>query len=204
MKKLNFKLDNNTRRLFYISSGSPINKQKSSALQGIISTLDLYSFKINNWKVQIIYNKTTTLLEGEPFLRNKQIIYNKTYHPFRGRNILKKQTQNFIYLNKVHIFWQKRKHHNPFNSSAAGAWINETKKKLKRSSEKMCQHKAKILKQSTNIKKGIPVFTTGFLHYTEHSVLCYSVRCNYNSICNCILINNQINTLRAFVSFFSL
>ena len=27
---------------FYISSGSPINKQKSSALQSIISTLDLY------------------------------------------------------------------------------------------------------------------------------------------------------------------
>ena len=29
-------------RLFKISSGSPINKQKSSALQGTITTLDLY------------------------------------------------------------------------------------------------------------------------------------------------------------------
>ena len=42
MKKLNSKVDNDTRRHFVISSGSPdINKQKSSALQGIISTLDL-------------------------------------------------------------------------------------------------------------------------------------------------------------------
>ena len=41
-KKLNTKLENDTRQLFSISSGSPINKQKPSALQGIISTLDLY------------------------------------------------------------------------------------------------------------------------------------------------------------------
>ena len=101
-----------------------------------------------------------------------RIIYNKTYHPFRGRNIFKKQIQNYIFfkikrkffgrkentinlefklaikkwplitlidkcklfrikhitllegetflrnknkieffVNKVHIFWQKRKHH---------------------------------------------------------------------------------------------
>ena len=94
MKKLNSKLDNNIRRLFSISSGSPINKQKSSALQGIISTLDLLQgIKCNAlhyWKVQFIWNKTyhpfrkgkcnllrikhTTLLEGETFLRKKHKI----------------------------------------------------------------------------------------------------------------------------------
>ena len=37
MKKLNSKVDNDTRRHFKILSGSPINKQKPSALQGIIS-----------------------------------------------------------------------------------------------------------------------------------------------------------------------
>ena len=42
MKKLNSKVDNDTRRHFLISSGSCINKQKPSALQGIISTFDLY------------------------------------------------------------------------------------------------------------------------------------------------------------------
>ena len=44
MKKLNSKLDNNTRQLFFeISSGSPINKQKSSTLQGIISQHSIYA-----------------------------------------------------------------------------------------------------------------------------------------------------------------
>ena len=43
MKKLNSKVDNDTRRHFLISYGSPINKQKPSALQGIISTPPLGS-----------------------------------------------------------------------------------------------------------------------------------------------------------------
>ena len=40
MKKLTLKLDNNTRRLFLILSGSRIKEQKSSVLQGIISIID--------------------------------------------------------------------------------------------------------------------------------------------------------------------
>ena len=37
MKKLNFKLDNDTSQFFLNSFGSPINKQKLSVLQGTTS-----------------------------------------------------------------------------------------------------------------------------------------------------------------------
>ena len=38
-----------------------------------------------------------------------QIIWSKTYHPFRGRNIFKKQTQNKIFLNKMQHFMVEKK-----------------------------------------------------------------------------------------------
>ena len=89
MKNLNSKVDNDTWRHFYISSGSPINKQNTSALQSIISTLDLYRaqntmpFTIAMCKLFRI--KSTTVLEGETFLRNKD--------------------KFAFFLNKVHFFW---------------------------------------------------------------------------------------------------
>ena len=75
MKKLNSKLDNDPRHFFNISSGRPINKQKTSPLQGIISTLDLYraqnAIPFTIGKCKLFRIKHTTLLEGETFLRKK-------------------------------------------------------------------------------------------------------------------------------------
>ena len=66
-----------TGNFFKISSGSPINKQKSSALQGIISTLDLYRAQnailpFTIAKCKLFRIEQNTLSEGETFLRNKQ------------------------------------------------------------------------------------------------------------------------------------
>ena len=90
MKKLNSKLDNDTRRLFQISSGSPINKQKSSALQGIISTLDLCraqnAMPSTIGKYKLFRIKHVILLEGETFLRNKnEILFFEIKCTFFGR-----------------------------------------------------------------------------------------------------------------------
>ena len=93
MKKLNFKLNNDTRRLFfYILSSSPINKQIVIYFTGYYQ----HSQFIQGIKCNALQH------------RKVQIIQNKTYHPFRERNILKKHKVAF-FLNKVHIFWQERK-----------------------------------------------------------------------------------------------
>ena len=71
-------MDNDTGDFFKISSGSAINKQKSSALQGIISTLDLLraqnTMRFPIGKCELFRIKHATLLEGETFLRNKHKI----------------------------------------------------------------------------------------------------------------------------------
>ena len=71
-------MDNDIRLHFKILSGSPINKQKPSALQGIISTLDLCralnAMPFTIGKCKLFRIKHITLLEGETFLRNKHNI----------------------------------------------------------------------------------------------------------------------------------
>ena len=90
MKKLNSKVDNDTRRHFLISSGSPINKQKPSALQVIISTLDLCraynAMPSTIGKCKLFRIKHIIILEGETFLRNKhEIAIFELKYTFFGR-----------------------------------------------------------------------------------------------------------------------
>ena len=89
MKNLNYKLDNDTRQLFFMSSSSPINIIKKVICFTVYYPHDYWaknSMSFSIGKCKLFRIKHTTLFEGEIFLRNKhQIPFFEIKCTFFGR-----------------------------------------------------------------------------------------------------------------------